>query len=118
MRMIPSQDEHLSLRQSCTCEQVARFEIDHYANDPDVIRLTDLMRRTRSGMGYCQGTSCLWEMMAAISARSDIDVEKAFHDFIAERQKNQMLVLSGDQLRQEVFRAHVHSSVTRKEGRD
>ncbi|MCE5296737.1 MAG: FAD-dependent oxidoreductase [Euryarchaeota archaeon] len=91
--------------QSCSCENVMRFELEHYASSEDVITIADLMRRTRAGMGYCQGTGCMWEMASALSDEGDIDL--LIRDFVRERREGSSTVIEGDQLRQEMFRSHL-----------
>ena len=91
---------------SCSCERVMRFELLHFARSEDVVNVADLMRRTRAGMGYCQSLDCIWEMMTALAECGKWH-EGMLEEFLAERQKGLAPVLSGDQLRQEVFRAHL-----------
>ncbi|OPY31419.1 MAG: sn-glycerol-3-phosphate dehydrogenase subunit A [Methanomassiliicoccales archaeon PtaU1.Bin124] len=91
---------------SCSCEQVMRFELDHFARSDDVLGVADLMRRTRAGMGYCQSLDCVWEMLSALAENGKWN-EGALQDFLAERDKGLLPLLSGDQLRQEIFRAHL-----------
>jgi glycerol-3-phosphate dehydrogenase len=91
---------------ACSCEQVMRFELDHFSTSEDVIDISDLMRRTRAGMGYCQSLDCAWEMMAALikAGKWDDSLLRRYH---AERLKGVRPVLQGDQLRQELFTLHV-----------
>lgn len=93
--------------ESCSCEQVMRFELEHHARSEDVQSLSDLMRRTRAGMGYCQGVSCTWEMLAALASRPELNPEAMLRSFLEERARGLEPILSGDQLRQEIFRAHL-----------
>jgi glycerol-3-phosphate dehydrogenase len=93
--------------QSCSCEQVMRFELDHYARSEDVRGISDLMRRTRAGMGYCQGVSCTWEMLASLASRPELDPKEMLRSFLEERGRGLEPILSGDQLRQEIFRVHL-----------
>ncbi|MFA5314265.1 MAG: FAD-dependent oxidoreductase [Methanomassiliicoccales archaeon] len=102
MNFVPSRSLGI---QSCSCENVMRFELEHYASSEDVITISDLMRRTRAGMGYCQGTGCMWEMASALSNEGDIDM--LVRDFVQERREGSSAVIEGDQLRQEVFRSHM-----------
>jgi glycerol-3-phosphate dehydrogenase len=90
--------------QSCSCENVMMFEIEHYAASYDVLTVADLMRRTRAGMGFCQGTACMWNMASALSQEDDAG--QLVRDFVKERREGSSAILEGDQLRQEVFRSH------------
>jgi len=90
----------------CTCEQVMRFELDHFAASDDVLDISDLMRRTRAGMGFCQSLDCAWEMLSALAKAGKWD-GSLLSQFHAERSKGIRPVLGGDQLRQEIFTMHV-----------
>ncbi|QLH75312.1 MAG: FAD-dependent oxidoreductase [Methanomassiliicoccales archaeon] len=90
---------------ACSCEGVLQTELERFSASGDILNLTDLMRRTRAGMGYCQGTGCMWRMVAALSKGDD--VQELVEDFIRERRAAMESVLEGDQLRQEIFRSHI-----------
>ena len=42
----------------CECEEVSVGEVEYALNELDVNNLVDLRRRTRVGMGTCQGELC------------------------------------------------------------
>lgn len=42
----------------CECEEVSVGEVKYALNELDVNNLVDLRRRTRVGMGTCQGELC------------------------------------------------------------
>ncbi len=95
---------------ACSCEQVTRFELEHFAANEDVIDLSDLMRRTRAGMGYCQGTGCSIAMLSALCNKGGVPRE-AMSRFLCDRHRGIAPVLEGDQLRQEMFRADLLKGV-------
>ena len=99
---------------ACSCEQVHRSELDHFARSEDVLDISDLMRRTRAGMGFCQSLDCTWHMLDALALAGKWE-PALLRDFLAERMKGTAPVLQGDQLRQEMFRAHVLHHVDEEE---
>lgn len=90
----------------CSCEQVLRSEVEHVLNSPDVLTLADVMRRTRAGMGYCQGLDCSLSVLDLMVGRKDLDAMDVLRDFLEERERGQGQV-SGEQYRQELFRRHL-----------
>jgi len=82
-------------------------ELEHFAASPDVISLSDLMRRTRAGMGYCQAGLCVFRMASALDVG---EPRKEIDRFLAERWKGIAPVLRGEQVRQEAFKAHLFRS--------
>jgi glycerol-3-phosphate dehydrogenase len=96
----------LGMDEACTCEAVHRGELEHFASSPDVRSCGDLMRRTRAGMGFCQGGLCAFHLACALEGDPIIAAER----FLAERWKGVAPVLRGDQLRQEAFKAHLFRS--------
>jgi glycerol-3-phosphate dehydrogenase len=106
----------LGQEEACSCESVSVGELDHFAASPDVRTLSDLMRRTRAGMGYCQAGLCVFRMATAL----DVGEPRAeIERYLAERWKGISPVLRGEQLRQEAFKAHlfkVHGMDHTREG--
>lgn len=99
----------------CSCEEVLRGEIEHFAGSSDVTRISDLMRRTRAGMGYCQAGMCSFAIASVMIDHSDIDPLELIGEFLEERWRGVEPVLFGEQLRQEVFNRYVHDGVYRLE---
>ena len=94
----------LGREEACACESVSRGELEHFASSADVMTISDLMRRTRAGMGYCQAGLCAFRMASALTID---DPQAEVRRYLAERWKGIQPVLQGDQLRQEVFKAHL-----------
>lgn len=86
----------------CGCEAVSREELELQASSPDVADIGDLMRRTRAGMGYCQAGLCAVNMASAMGMGT-----RELRRYLGERWKGVEPVLFGEQLRQEVFKAHL-----------
>lgn len=90
--------------EACSCEAVTRGELEFFASYPDVRSPADLMRRTRAGMGFCQAGLCAFRIAALLPEGDPIEAAESFLD---ERWKGIAPVLQGEQLRQEVFKAHI-----------
>ena len=62
----------------CRCEQVSEGEIRAaLRRDPKPVDIDGIKRRTRSGMGRCQGGFCMPSVMRIISEETGIPMEKA-----------------------------------------
>ena len=89
----------------CECEVVTRGEILYAVDKLNARSLSDLRRRTRIGMGPCQGEMCACRTASLLAAtRSDVvSPLKALHEFVDERWKGVRPVLWGDGLREAEF---------------
>lgn len=86
----------------CQCEHVTRAEIEYAVRCLDVHNLIDLRRRTRIGMGTCQGTFCM-SKVAAVLAEALGTPEKApefVREYARERWKGIIPVCWGESLRE------------------
>jgi glycerol-3-phosphate dehydrogenase len=95
----------------CSCEEVLRGEVIYWCNHQDVKELSDLMRRTRAGMGYCQGGLCIFGLLSAMIDNSDRDPMELLVRFIKEREKGVEPVLFRGQLKEEFFKEHLINGV-------
>lgn len=86
----------------CECEQVTAAEIRYAVDELGVRTLEDLRRRTRVGMGTCQGSFCIEKAAAALAdALGDPSMAgELSHDYLRERWKGMMPVGWGDTLRE------------------
>jgi glycerol-3-phosphate dehydrogenase len=90
----------------CECEMVTEGEIQYAIEKLNVKDLVDLRRRTRIGMGPCQGELCayrgagLFHEFGAADPEESVDLLK---DFLEERWKGLKPVLWGDGLREAEF---------------
>lgn len=86
----------------CECENVTRAEIELVANEPSSHSISDVRRRTRLGMGTCQGTFCTYRAVGTVTALNrdwTIDTRKLFRDFLEARWKGIRPVMWGNQMR-------------------
>lgn len=89
----------------CECEHVTRAEIAYAVKYLDVHNLVDLRRRTRVGMGTCQGSFCTAKVAAALAQELGCP-EKApefVRQYLAERWKGMAPVCWGESLREAEF---------------
>ncbi len=89
----------------CECEHVTRAEVEYAVKNLGVTNLEDLRRRTRIGMGTCQGSFCI-KKAAAVLAELLGHPEMApilIREYVAERWKGMAPVCWGESLREAEF---------------
>ena len=97
----------------CECEGVTVGEIKYALKDLHVYNLVNLRRRTRLGMGNCQGKLCSCRA-ASLLALFHHDIKRAQLDlanFLDERWKGMRPVAWGDTLREAQFTASVYQGL-------
>ena len=102
----------------CECEEVSVGEVRYAINELDVHNLVDLRRRTRVGMGTCQGELCACRA-AGMLADAHKCTERAKGDlqnFVNERWKGMYPVCWGDTLRESEYSQWIYSGVCGLEG--
>jgi glycerol-3-phosphate dehydrogenase len=85
----------------CECELISRAEIEENANKQTCHSLNDLRRRTRLGMGTCQGNFCGYRALGALAG--DVDwgsQDKQLIDFVQERWHGIRPMLWGTQIKE------------------
>jgi glycerol-3-phosphate dehydrogenase len=90
----------------CECEMVTSREVAYAINHLQVADIVDLRRRTRIGMGPCQGLLCAYRCAAAfidVKGTDGDEATKMLIDFLEERWKGIRPVLWGDTLREAEF---------------
>lgn len=90
----------------CECEMVTSGEVDYAIENLFVNDLIDLRRRTRIGMGPCQGALCAYRAAGHIAQHEGADEEdasKMMIDFFEERWKGIKPIFWGDALREMEF---------------
>jgi glycerol-3-phosphate dehydrogenase len=89
----------------CECEMVTEGEILYALNKLNARTIIDLRRRTRIGMGPCQGELCAYRSAGLLSSTeaSERDPLELLEEFLEERWKGQKPVLWGDGLREAEF---------------
>ena len=97
----------------CECEEVSVGEVINAIERLDASTLTDLRRRTRIGMGTCQGEFCACRA-AGLLAKSHGCIEKEREDlkeFLQERWKGNFPIGWGDTLREAEYTQWVYKHV-------
>ena len=90
----------------CECEMVTEGEIQYAIKKLNIKDLVDLRRRTRIGMGPCQGELCAYRGAGLFHEFGGADPEgsvELLEDFLEERWKGLKPVLWGDGLREAEF---------------
>lgn len=90
----------------CECEEVLAGEILNVAEELQVFTLDDLRKRSKFGMGTCQGTFCAYRVLGFLSETGFIQNGKATSlliDFLNERWKGMLPVLAKEQLKEAEF---------------
>ena len=97
----------------CECEEVSAAEVKNAIESLQASSLTDLRRRTRIGMGPCQGEFCACRA-AGLLASSHGCIERAradLEDFMQERWKGNLPIGWGDTLREAEYTQWVYKHV-------
>ncbi len=97
----------------CECEEVSVGEIEYAIDRLHVDNLLNLRRRTRLGMGTCQGQLCICRA-AAILEQHDSCAQRhleGIRQFVNERWKGMRPVAWGDNLAEAQFTAWLYGSV-------
>ncbi len=87
----------------CECELVTMAEVKYIASDSMTSSLSDIRRRTRMGMGTCQGSFCGFRGVGvAVSNGLDWgkDAQTLLREFLETRWKGIRPVLWGSQIRE------------------
>ncbi|MCU0846807.1 MAG: anaerobic glycerol-3-phosphate dehydrogenase subunit A [Spirochaetes bacterium] len=90
----------------CECEMVTEGEAEYAIKKLDVKNIIDLRRRTRIGMGPCQGELCAYRSAGLFADFGIYRPEKSIellYNFLEERWKGIKPVLWGDGLRESEF---------------
>lgn len=98
----------------CECEEVSTAEVEYALDRLEVNNLVDLRRRTRIGMGTCQGELCACRAAGIMSRRGPLCARKARADlaeFLNERWKGMAPVAWGDTLRESEYTAWIYRGV-------
>ena len=98
----------------CECEEVSIGEVEYALEKLSVNNLVDLRRRTRIGMGTCQGELCACRAAGIMGRRDPICARKAKADlvsFLNERWKGMEPIAWGDPLRESEYTTWVYESV-------
>jgi glycerol-3-phosphate dehydrogenase len=87
----------------CECELVTQAEFEEIANRPTSQRIGDIRRRTRMGMGTCQGTFCGYRSIGAIvsaGVMENAEPHVLLKQFVEERWHGIRATLWGTQIQE------------------
>ena len=97
----------------CECEEVSVGEVNNAIEHLEINNMVDLRRRTRVGMGTCQGELCACRA-AGLLGKAKQCTEKAKQDlrsFMNERWKGMYPIAWGDALREAEYTQWVYNQV-------
>lgn len=98
----------------CECEQISVGEVNYAIEELDVHNLVDLRRRTRVGMGTCQGELCACRaagLMKSHKGTCSTQAKADLSSFINERWSGIYPTAWGDSLRESEYTAWVYESI-------
>ena len=87
----------------CECENVTMAEVEEAAADNTSFTLSDVRRKTRMGMGTCQGSFCTFRSVGAVDANGlswGTDTNVLFKEFLQGRYKGIRPILWGNVMRE------------------
>jgi len=99
----------------CECEMVSLAEVERAVSDDDVHFLADIRRKTRLGMGTCQGAFCGYRALPLLRLEKDkyAPFREELQDFLNQRWKGIRPVLWGAQLRETELTRGIYGGLLR-----
>jgi glycerol-3-phosphate dehydrogenase len=98
----------------CECENVSYAEVEEVASWDDTHNLDDLRRKTRIGMGTCQGLYCsfrslgtAWESLR----KKNSSPNEQIRDFLENRYRGQKNLLWDSQMRESELALGIYSTI-------
>ncbi len=97
----------------CECEMVTVAEVEKAVVDPDAHHLADVRRKTRLGMGTCQGAFCTYRALPLMSREGEKydPLSLELIRFLNQRWKGIRPVLWGEQLRETEFTRAIYAGL-------
>lgn len=98
----------------CECEGVSIGEVKFALDELNVKSLVDLRRRTRVGMGTCQGELCACRAAGLLESSGHFCTKRAKEDlvsFLSERWKGVYPIAWGDTLREGEYTSWIYEGV-------
>jgi len=105
----------------CECEQVTEKQLEQAMGGEGWFTLNDLRRKTRMGMGTCQGTFCTYRALAVAQKdqnRMHLNTLGLVQDLLGERWKGMQPVLWGPGVKEAELMRAVYSDILDMEGLD
>ena len=106
--------EHETIEDSaliCECEEVSVAEVKFAIEKLHIHNLLNLRRRTRVGMGTCQGELCTCRAANYICGENVKKSEKDLVEFVDERWKGMRPVAWGQSLSEAQLSAHIYQDL-------
>jgi len=103
----------------CECELVTLAEIETIAADPTTTSLNDIRRRTRMGMGTCQGTFCGLRSIGAVVSNNllpEKDATEHLKEYLEARWSGIRPILWGNQLREAELTMGIYAATLNIDG--
>lgn len=99
----------------CECEMVSLAEVERAVSDDDVHVLSDIRRKTRLGMGTCQGAFCGYRALPLLRCEKDkyAPFREEIQSFLDQRWKGIRPVLWGAQLRETELARGIYGGLLR-----
>lgn len=98
----------------CECEMVSAAEIENAVRDSDDYNLSDIRRKTRLGMGTCQGAFCTYRVLPYLGQEKKYGaLNQQLILFLDQRWKGIRPILWGQQLRETELAPAIYSGVLR-----
>ena len=97
----------------CECEMVTVAEVEKAVADPDAHHLADVRRKTRLGMGTCQGAFCTYRALPLMWREGEKydPLSQELIRFLNQRWKGIRPVLWGEQLRETEFARAIYAGL-------
>lgn len=101
----------------CECELVSAAEVEYAVRDADTHSLSDIRRKTRLGMGTCQGAFCNYRALPLLWKEEEKYglLKEQLIEFLNQRWKGIRPVLWGQQLRETELTRAVYAGILRLE---
>jgi glycerol-3-phosphate dehydrogenase subunit B len=103
----------------CECELVTVSDVEQSISASNAATLDDIRRNTRLGMGPCQGAFCTFRAAGLLHSLRHPDithVNVSLRDFLQERWKGNLAILSAQQIRQARFTELMYVNVLNTPG--
>lgn len=98
----------------CECEAVTAGEVRYAVDELNVNNLVDLRRRTRVGMGTCQGELCACRaagLMSRFNVVKPVQATTQLSSFLEERWRGIEPIVWGDALREAEFSSWIYQGL-------
>ncbi|MCR5245821.1 MAG: anaerobic glycerol-3-phosphate dehydrogenase subunit A [Bacteroidales bacterium] len=95
----------------CECEEIDRAGVQHAVETLGARSLGELRRRTRLGMGTCQGQLCAYRAARILHGDDAEAMQDDLRRFLSERWKGMRPIAWGDTLAEAQFTAYIYQNL-------